>query len=451
MPPSPIAALTDALDRRVGRRADPPSVWPTDFWSLVGHTAVVAFLVLTATGIALALVYRPSTAPMVYQGSSELYDGQTLPTAFASIVYISEDVPGGQLLRRLHVAASHVFLLAIVAHLLRTLATGAFRRPRLLIHTTGVGLLLVALGFSYTGELLPFGLVAGSSLRIAEAVMYALPFAGQELGALLFAGELPSDRFLLLSWATHVFVLPLAFVGLLLVHLVLVHRRRPALAERRDVDVEVTAVGRPLWPDAVARFALLTAALTALLLVSAVLVPWSDAELEGPFRTAEATNSVHPPWPLFFLTGGLRIVPGIDLVIGGVRITNVLVAGVVIPGLLVAGVALYPLLERWLRRDDAAHHRLDHPLDVPLRAGTVAGLTTLTIVLSLAAGIDVLAFWLRVPVEAIVVTFRVLALVLPVAAATAAVAASRRRGRHGPGTTTSTSPPADSHPHGGSS
>lgn len=424
---SPIAALADALDRRLGRRAEPPSLWPTGFGSLISHAAIVAFLVLTVTGIALALVYRPSVEPTLYTGASELYDGQMLPTAFATVVRISEDLPGGQLLRRLHVAAAHLFMLSVVAHLLRTLATGAFRRPRMATHLTGIGLLLVALGFTYTGELLPFGLVAGSSLRIAEAVMYSLPFVGEQLGTLLFDGELPSDRFLTIAWAGHVILLPLAFVGLIGGHLLLVHRRRPALARRPDVDVEITAVGRPLWPDAVARFALLTAGLTALLLLSAVTVPWSDLELEGPFLTAEATNSVHPPWPLFFLTGGLRIVPAIDLLVFGVRITNVLVAGVIIPGVLVAGATLYPFLERRVLRDHAEHHRLDHPLDVPFRAGCVTALTTVAVVLSLGAGVDVLSFWLAVPVESVVLTFQVMLVALPPALAALAVAASRRR------------------------
>ena len=114
MLPSPLASLAEALDRRIGRRASPPSVWPTGFWPLVSHAAVVAFLVLTVTGLLLALAYRPSTAPVVYQGSSELFDGRTLPAAFASIITISEDMPGGLLLRRLHVAAAHLFLIALV-------------------------------------------------------------------------------------------------------------------------------------------------------------------------------------------------------------------------------------------------------------------------------------------------------------------------------------------------
>lgn len=424
---SPAERLASALDRRIGRSADRPSVWPVGFGALISHAAIAAFIVLTVTGIALAFAYRPSTAPVVYSGSSALFDGQTLPHAFASVVRISEDLPGGLLLRRVHVAASHLFLLSLVAHLIRVLATGAFRRPRVANHLVGVGLLLVALGFAYTGELMPFTLVASSSLRIAEAVLGSIPFLGEPLSQLVIGGELPSEQILVGAWALHVFLLPGAFTLLLVVHLWLVHRRTPALTARDDVDVRTHAVGRPLWPDAVARFGLLTAALTTLLVASAVVIPWADVELEGPFYPAEATNSVHPAWVLFFTTGALRVVPAIDVVIAGVRITNVLVAAAVIPGILVTLVAVYPFLERRLLGDRAEHHRLDHPLEVPLRAAIVSGMTAFAGILTLGAGVDVLSNWTSIPVETVVTVFRVALVVVPVVVVTVVVRASKRR------------------------
>ena len=425
--PSPLARLAENLDRRIGRRADPPSLWPTGWASLLSHAAIVAFILLTVTGLALAIAYRPSTAPITYEGASELYDGEELPHAFASVIRISEDLPGGALLRRVHVASSHLLLIALVAHLLRVLATGAFRHPRLRNHLIGVGLLLVSLGFAYTGELMPFTLVASSSLRIAAAILGSLPVVGEPLGQLVIGSELPSDRILIAAWALHVVLLPAAFVGLLGLHLHLVRRHTPGSGRRPDIDVTTITPGRPLWPDAVARFSLLTTLLTALILASAVVVPWSDVELEGPFYAAEATNSVHPTWPLFFTTGSLRILPAIDLTFAGVRITSVLVAGALVPGILVAMVAAYPFMERRITGDRDANYTLDHPLDVPFRAGTVAGLTSVAVVLSLGAGVDVLSYWLHVPVERIVLAFRIALVTVPALSAGAAVRTARRR------------------------
>jgi quinol-cytochrome oxidoreductase complex cytochrome b subunit len=427
MPPSPVARLTEKLDSTLGRDAERPSLWPVGFGALISHAAIVAFLVLAVTGLVLTTAYQPSTELVTYNGSSELYDGRELPGAFASVVRISEDLPGGLLLRRIHVAASHVFLISIVAHLLRVLATGAFRRPRMGNHLVGVGLLLIALGFTYTGELMPFSLVAASSLRILEAVLGSIPFLGEPLAQLVTGGELPSDRILIGAWWLHIVLLPGAFTFMLAWHLWLVHKRTPSLERRPDVDVDRLGVGRPLWPDAVARFALLTTAITTLLVASSVAVPWADIELEGPFIAAEATNSVHPAWAMFFTTGSLRVVPALDVVFLGMRITNVLVAAAVIPGILIGMVALYPFLERKLLRDDAEHHALDHPLDVPLRAGVVTFMTSVAVILTASAGVDVVSSWTRIPVESVVWAFRVALVVLPVLLTLAAVAASRRR------------------------
>ncbi len=425
--PSPIAALAQALDRRVGRSAERPSLWATDFWRLVGHLAIAMFVLLAVTGIALSVWYRPSTAPVVYQGSSALYDGATLPEAFATVVYISEDVPGGLLLRRVHMAASHVFIAAIAAHLLRVMFTGAYRRPRLANHLVGLGLLLLALGMLYTGENLLYDLVSGASLRIGYSALLSIPLVGDSLAPLVFGGEFPAGDVVARSWFLHVFVLPPMFVGGLLLHLWLVHRRTPASWVRDDVDVERCAVGRPLWPDATARFALLGALATAVVVASAALVPWADVELEGPFRAAEVTNTLHPPWPLFFLSGGLRVVPAIDLVLGPVRITNMFVAGVVIPGILIGALAVYPFIERWRLGDEVEHHELAHPLDVPMRAGVVAALTSITVVLTLSATVDSIAFFTRLPVEGIIWTLRVALLVVPLLATLLAVRVARHR------------------------
>jgi ubiquinol-cytochrome c reductase cytochrome b subunit len=385
------------------------------------------FMVLTVTGIALSIWYRPSTASVTYQGAAPLFDGQTVPQAFATILHIEHDVPGGQLLRRIHMAASHLFVAAIAAHLLRILFTGAYRRPRLANHLLGVGLLMLALGMLYTGENLPYDLVTGASLRIGYAVLLSIPLVGDSLAPLVFGGEFPAGDVVTRSWVLHVFLLPPAFIAGTALHLWLVHRRTPAAIQRHDIDGERLAVGRPLWPDASMRFALLGAATTAVVVASAALVPWSDVGGEGPFRPAEATNTLHPAWALFFLSGGLRIVPAVDLVVGPIRLTNMFVAGVVLPGLLFGALVAYPFFERWWLRDDVEHHVLAGPLDLPMRAGVTAVLTGVLLVLTLAAAVDVISFWLRAPIEGVIWGFRIALLVVPAGAAAIAVGLARRR------------------------
>ncbi|MBW3613650.1 MAG: cytochrome bc complex cytochrome b subunit, partial [Chloroflexi bacterium] len=95
-----------------------------------GQIALFAFVVLILTGIFLTMFYRPSIAPVTYNGGLELYRGTTQPAAFESILRLSHDIPGGLLFRRIHRVAAHLFVAASVLHMLRILLTGAFRKPR---------------------------------------------------------------------------------------------------------------------------------------------------------------------------------------------------------------------------------------------------------------------------------------------------------------------------------
>lgn len=430
---SPLAALAATLDRRIGRAAERPSVWNASPGALLSHVAVIAFGILTATGLFLVVWYDPSTDPVAYQGASELYAGQELPAAFASVIRTSEDVPGGMLTRRVHAAAAHLLLASLFLHLWRILATGAARRPRTGNHLIGMALLLICLGAFYTGELLPFSLVSGASLRIGHAVLSSTPVVGEPLARLVFGGEAPTGLLVERSFWLHVVLLPGGFVSLTALHLWFVHRHSPTAAPH-TVDPTVVT-GEALWPDFLRRLALLGGAVTAVVAMSAALIPWSDLELEGPFLPAEAANTLHPPWPLFFLSGALRIMPPVDVSILGVRIGTVLLAGLVVPALMIGALAVYPFVERRWLGDDRGHHVRDGLLDVPLRAGVLAGLFTASVLLSLAATVDVMALHLRVPVEWLVQAFRLAVVVGPPGAGLLAWWYARRRPA-APGTVT---------------
>jgi quinol-cytochrome oxidoreductase complex cytochrome b subunit len=422
---SPVAALAEVLERRFGRDAERPSLWSIEPGALLSHVAVIAFGVLFVTGAFLAVLYEPSTEPVVYRGSSVLYDGQELPAAFASVIRTTEDVRGGLLVRRVHAAASHLLVAVVLLHLWRILLTGAARPPRASNQLVGVGLLLVTLGSVFTGELLPFDLVAGASLRIGHAATSSIPVVGEPLALLLFGTDAPTGLLVERVFLPHVLLLPGAFVALTGLHLWLVHRRTPtAPPGTRD---PATVRGVPLWPTLVRRLLVLGCAVTAVLLVSAVLVPWSDVEFEGPFRPAEASNTLHPPWPLFFLSGGLRLMPPVDVTVAGLHVSSVFVVGVVVPGLLIGLLAAYPFLEQWRLGDRDEHHVRDGLLDVPFRVGTLGALASAFLLLSLAAAVDVIAFRTGIAVEQVIWAFRI-AVVLGVPAVTVAgVALSRRR------------------------
>lgn len=395
------------------------SLFPVHWSVLLSQLAVWSFVVLLLTGVVLTVFYRPSLEPVTYSGAAELYDGRELPAAYASVVRLSEDVPGGLLLRRVHRAASHLFLAAVVAHLLRVLVSAAFRR-RAGNYLLGLALGAVALGLGYTGQNLPFELLAGTSLRIGYSLLSSIPWVGPDLALLVFGGEFPTGEVLRRFWLLHVLLLPAVLVAGLVLHLALVVRRGH---QRVPGAPAGTATRAPL-----ARSALLGVLTAALLVASAAVVPWSDVALEGPYRLGQASNDLQPDWFLFWPEGAMRILPAISVELLGTQLSNAFVAGVALPAVLLLFPLVLPLVDRWRSPRGLDPDVAEHPFDAPVRLGFVVAWVSVLAVLGVGATDDVVADATGVPVETIVYGLRVALVALPVVAGVAVYAYARAQG-----------------------
>ncbi|QBI18391.1 cytochrome bc complex cytochrome b subunit [Egibacter rhizosphaerae] len=312
----PVRAVIVGVDRRlaispfVAKLSRKP--FPRHWSYLLGEVAVVSFAILVATGIALTLFYEPSAATVTYEGGSDLHRGRDMPAAYASVVTLSNDVPGGMLLRRIHRIASHVFIGAILAHLVRVVATGAFRAPRELTHLIGVALLFVAVISGWTGHNLPFDVLAGTSLRIFYALVISIPWVGETLAQWLFAGEFPTGQMLPRMFALHALWAPLVITALLGLHLSLIARQQHTQRPRADLDGEQYTVGEPLWPWQAMTSTVLALGVAAVISLSAALLPYADLDLHAPYRIGEASNASQPDWFLFWVEGLLRLAPPLE-------------------------------------------------------------------------------------------------------------------------------------------
>ncbi len=428
---NPAAVVVRGIDRRLG--VSPliaklaVKAFPRHWSFLFGEVAVIAFVILVLTGIALTLFYEPSAAMVTYEGGSTLHQGREMPAAYASVVTLSHDVPGGLLLRRVHRLASHIFVAAILAHLIRVLATGAFRAPRELTHLIGVALLVMAAISGWTGHNLPFDVLAGTSLRILYALVIAIPWVGETLAQWLFAGEFPTGQMLPRMFALHALWAPLIITALLGLHLALIGHQDHTQRPRDDIDAERYVVGEPLWPWQAMTSTVLALGIGAVLAVAAALLPYADLDLHGPYRIGEATNASQPDWFLFWVEGLLRLAPPFEFAALGAVWSAPFLMGVALPLLLVAATALWPWIERAIRGHEDVSHVNQRLHDIPVRAAAVWAGGTFVAVATIAATNDVIARLLDAPIEIVVVVLRVLLIAIPVVAGVTAGLVARRR------------------------
>ena len=166
----------------------------------LGGLAFTAFLLLILTGALLIFHYQPSA------------EG-----AFASILYIENQVPGGWYIRNLHRLAANFFLVLIFLHTLRVLLTGAFRKPREFNWVIGFGLLCLALFEGYTGYLLPLDQLALWATQTGMNLLATLPF-GELLRNFLVPDDIGQPLSLVRFYVLHIAVLPLCMLILCSLH-----------------------------------------------------------------------------------------------------------------------------------------------------------------------------------------------------------------------------------------
>lgn len=426
-----FALLFERLDERLqlrtpGRKAA-NKVFPHNWSFLLGEVALVSFVVLVLTGIFLTMFYRPTTDPVLYTGAAEAFADRELPAAFASVLRMSHDIPGGLLFRRIHRGAAHLFIATVVLHLLRVLFTGAFRRPREVNYHVGLVLLVLALALGFTGYSLPYDSLAGTGIRIAYSELLAVPLIGPNLAFWVFGGAFPTGDVIPRFFVLHVLVLPGLLIGGLAIHLTLVTRQRHTQFPRPGVDGRRWVFGKPLWPSQFVDSTTLALWVGGALALSAVLVPWADITLQGPYVPGEVGNSAQPEWWLFWVEGALRLFPALEFDLPFVTIAATFVAGALIPGAIIIALVAYPFLERRVYGLTGEWHVLQNPMDIPLRAGCLMGFFSFLLILSAAATNDVLARLWGIPIEVLTWGFRVAIVVVPPALAALFVANSRKR------------------------
>jgi ubiquinol-cytochrome c reductase cytochrome b subunit len=334
-----MKALLGWLDQRTGYKklvdhlllenVPGGSRWRYVWGSTLTFTLVVQFI----TGIFLWMAYSPSSQ-----------------TAWASVNYIQHEMWGGWLLRGIHHYTAQAMNILLVLHLMQVIIDGAYKAPREVNYWFGLGLLLLVMGLSLTGYLLPWDQKGYWATKVATSIAAITPVIGPEVQKLIVGGAEYGHHTLTRFFALHAGVLPAAVVLLVVGHIYLFRRHGLTAKEPRRKRDE------PFWPEQVLKDAVACLAVLAAVLF---LTLRYGAELTAPADAAENYAAARPEWYFLFLFQLLKYFPGSSEIIGAM----------ILPTLILFLVFLMPFFGRW---------KLGHRFNLGFLGALLAGVALLT-------------------------------------------------------------------------
>ncbi len=415
--PAPVSGVGGWLDDRFGAakgvRVLMKKVFP-DHWSfMLGEIALWSFVILLLTGTYLALFFQPSSADVIYHGSYAKLDGAHMSLAYESTLNLSFDIRGGLLVRQIHHWAAIMFMIAIMAHMLRVFFTGAYRKPREINWIIGIVLFTMGLVEGLFGYSLPDDQLSGAGLRITEGVAQGIPIVGTYISYFLFGGAFPGTQIIPRMYILHVFLVPGLILGLITAHLfIMFHQKHTQMPARGNTEKNV--VGAPFFPyfllKGQAWFFFIFGALVLLATFAQINPIW----LYGPYSPLAISSGSQPDFYMGLLEGSLRMMPAWEINFLGHTVTfSVLIPALVPLGLLFTGAALWPFFEQWATGDKSFHNINDRPRNAPVRTAVGVGVVAWYGVLWLEGANDLIADRFDVPLYTITWIARVLFFVAP--------------------------------------
>ena len=183
-------------------------------------------------------------------------------------------------------------IVSLVLHMLSTMLLKAYRTPRELTWLTGFALFALALGFGFSGYLLPWNELAFFATAVGTDSVKAVPWVGEWLMQVLRGGPDVSGNTLYRFFALHVVILPLAIFGLVGVHLLFVQRQgmAPPLGH-------AAPRGMRFFPDFALRDLLLWLLCLMILASLAVFLPYGPSIPGVEWELGRKANPLAPAYP----------------------------------------------------------------------------------------------------------------------------------------------------------
>lgn len=320
-----IESLKQWLDDRLGlaelfhlaKKKEVP-VHRHEIWYYFGGMTLFLFVVQVTTGILLLLYYRPSAE-----------------NAFESVQFIMTEVQFGWLIRSIHSWSANLMIATLFIHLFSVFFLKAYRAPRELTWLSGVVLLMISLGFGFSGYLLPWNQLAFFATKVGTDIAGVVPVVGDFMLRFLRGGEDVTGATLTRFFGFHVAVLPAITTALIGLHVLLV--------QKHGMSIPPGLEGKPVktmkfFPNFLLRDLIGWLLAIGVLAALSAIFPWELGEKADPFAPAPA--GIKPEWYFLFMFQTLKLIPAKIWIFDG-EVIGVLVFG--FGGLL---LFLVPFIDR---------------------------------------------------------------------------------------------------------
>ncbi len=243
----------------------------------LGGSALTLFFLSAVSGMLLMLVYEAGPEH-----------------AYSSILRLKTEVRFGAFVRAIHYFSANLLIAATVLHMLRAFYTGGFHEKRRVNWIFGVLLLFCVLGAGFTGYLLPWDGLAYWAVTVATGMLGYVPLIGEQLQSLARGGTEIGAGTLVLFYALHTSLIPIAILMLMGFHFWRVRRAGGVVVPHPIGGVpDRDPVKVPSNPDL-----LLRELAVGLLVIAAVLLlaVFFDAPLDAPANPGASPNPAKSPW-----------------------------------------------------------------------------------------------------------------------------------------------------------
>jgi quinol-cytochrome oxidoreductase complex cytochrome b subunit len=289
-------------------------------WYYMGGILMVLIIIQFVSGGLLMVHYIPE-----------------IESAHASVNAINTKVDFGWLVRSMHSWGANLAILFAFIHMFSAYFMKAYRSPREFTWFSGLIMLVLLMGFGFTGYLLPWDEVAFFASKIGLDITSKSPLVGEIMGSMLRGGAEVGQATISRFFVIHVILLPLALMGLMGLHLLMVQLHGISKPESYVALPPAEQKEEKFFPDFMLKDLMVWLVVVNFVVAIVCLSPWGLGPEADPF--AAAPKGIKPEWYFLSMFQFLKLLPPMIGFIEGEQV------GMMFFGAIAGGLGLAPFID----------------------------------------------------------------------------------------------------------